>query len=89
MRTIPAREVKRRGIGAVDDMIEEGPVHVIRNDRPVYVVMTEEQYLELVDARHEVEIAGIREALADVEAGRVRRVTASQLIDESGPDRDD
>jgi PHD/YefM family antitoxin component YafN of YafNO toxin-antitoxin module len=87
MRTIPAREVKRRGIGAVDEMIDEGPVHVIRNDRPMYVIMTEAQYEELVEARREAELAGIREALEDVKAGRVRRVSAQQLIEESGLDR--
>lgn len=88
MRTIPAKEVKRRGTGAVDEMIDEGPVHVIRNDRLMYVIMTEAQYEELVEARHEAELAGIREALDDVRAGRVRRVTAQQLIQESGLDLD-
>ena len=44
MRTIPAREVKRRGIGAVDEMIDEGPMHVIHNDRPISVIITEAQY---------------------------------------------
>ena len=88
MRTIPAREFKRRGIGAVDEMIDEGPVHVIRNDRPVYVIMTEAQYEELVQSRREAELGGIREALDDVNAGSVRRVTAQQLIEETGLDRD-
>ncbi|MDQ3547951.1 MAG: prevent-host-death protein [Chloroflexota bacterium] len=84
MRTIPAREVKRRGIGVVDEMIGEGPVHVIRNDRPMYVIMTEAQYEEWVEARRVAEITGIQESLEDVAAGRVRRVTARQLIEESG-----
>ena len=48
----------------------------------------EAQYEELVEARREVELAGIREALDDVKAGRARRVTAQQLIEESGLDRD-
>jgi PHD/YefM family antitoxin component YafN of YafNO toxin-antitoxin module len=82
IRTIPAREVKRRGIGVVDEMIGDGPVHVIRNDRPAYVIMTEAQYEGLIEARREAEIAGVREALDDLAAGRVRRVTARQLIDE-------
>jgi hypothetical protein len=41
MRTIPAREIKRRGISAVDEQLEEGPVHVI---------MTEAHYAELREA---------------------------------------
>jgi hypothetical protein len=43
----------------------------------------------LVEARREAEISGIQEALAEVDAGRVRRMTASQLIEEAGLDRDD
>lgn len=34
MNTIPAQELKRRGIAAVDDLIAAGYVHVIRNNRP-------------------------------------------------------
>jgi PHD/YefM family antitoxin component YafN of YafNO toxin-antitoxin module len=44
MRTIPAREIKRRGIGAFDAELQDGPLHVIKNDSPAYVLMTEEYY---------------------------------------------
>ena len=84
MRTIPAREIKRRGISAVDAALERGPVHVIKNDRPAYVILNEDQYEELVDAYQEAYVARVKEALEDVKAGRVRRVTAQQLIDELG-----
>ena len=40
MNTIPAQELKRRGIAAVDGLIESGDVHVIRNNRPEYVLLT-------------------------------------------------
>ena len=84
MRTIPAREIKRRGIGAVDDALKAGPVHVIKNDQLCYVIMAEEHYQELVEAQQEAYLARVRASLADVEAGRVRRVTAQELIDEHG-----
>lgn len=84
MRTIPAREIKRRGISAVDEQLVKGPVHVIKNDEPRYVVMSEAHYAELVEGYREAFLAGIRESLADVEAGRVRRGTAQDLIDELG-----
>jgi len=32
--TIPAREIKERGISAVDAMLERGTVHVFVDDRP-------------------------------------------------------
>ncbi len=84
MRTIAAREIKRRGISAVDEVIKEGPIHVIKNDEPTYVIMDEAHYRELVEAQREAFLAGVRESLDDLEAGRVRRSTAQQLIDELG-----
>lgn len=82
MRTIPAREIKRRGISAVDEALKEGPVHVIRNDEPRYVILDEAQYRELVELRQGDFLAGVRESLEDIRVGRVREVTAEQLIDE-------
>ena len=84
MRTIPAREIKRRGISAVDDDLKEGPVFVIKNDRPSYVILAQEQYQALVEAQEEACLTGIQTALEDVKAGRVRRVTVQELIDEHG-----
>ena len=82
MQTVPAREIKRRGIAAVDEALADGPVHVIRNDELAYVVLSEAQYRELLADSHEAHVARVRASLEDVAAGRVRRVTAQQLIDE-------
>jgi PHD/YefM family antitoxin component YafN of YafNO toxin-antitoxin module len=83
MRTIPAREIKRRGISAVDEELEKGPIHVIKNDEPRYVIMSESHYAELVDAYQEAHVARVKESLEDVKAGRVRRWgSAQELIDE-------
>ena len=82
MRTIAAREIKRRGISAVDDDLKDGPVHVIRNDRPSYVILDEDQYRELIEAAETAAIARIKAGLEDVQAGRARPVTAQELIDE-------
>lgn len=30
MNSIPAQEIKRRGISAVDEALRQGPVHIIR-----------------------------------------------------------
>ena len=38
MNSIPAKEIKRRGISAVDKLLKKGPVHVIKNNRPAYVI---------------------------------------------------
>ena len=84
MRTIPAREIKRRGISVVDDDLKEGPVFVIKNDRPSYVILAQEQYQALVEAQEEAYLTGIQTPLDDVKAVRVCRVTAQELIDEHG-----
>ena len=42
MKSITEQEIKRRGISAVDEELKNGPVHVIKNNEPQYVVMDEE-----------------------------------------------
>ena len=73
MNTIPAQEIKRRGIAAVDGLIAQGDVHVIRNNRPEYVVLTEARYQELVAEAEEAYVARVKASLEDVKAGRVWR----------------
>ena len=81
MNTIPAQEIKRRGIAAVDELIEKGDIHVIRNNRPQYVVLTEERYQELVAEAQEAYLARVRAALEDAKAGRVQRFkSAAELL---------
>lgn len=73
MNTVPAQEIKRRGISAVDEALAQGPVHVIKNNRPQYVVMTEQSYQELLEARQEAALVRIKASLEDARAGRVTR----------------
>ena len=47
--TITAKEIKRRGISAVEDALRNGPVHVIQRNRPRYVILSEEDYQRLAD----------------------------------------
>jgi len=79
MNTIAAQEIKRRGMKAVDDALAHGPVHVVRNNRPRYVVLSEEDYDALLSDLAEARLAGSE---ADVKAGRVRRGTAAKLMGE-------
>lgn len=87
MLTIPAREIKRRGIGAVDDLLKEGPVHVIKDDRPSYVILDEAHYRELVEAQDEAFRVRLAASLDDLQAGRTRRSTAQEIIDEFNLER--
>jgi len=82
MNVIPAQEIKRRGIAAVDDLISNGDLHVIRNNQPQYVVLSEVRYQELCLAEQEAYYARIRASLEDVREGRVKRGSADDLIKE-------
>ena len=81
MNSIPVQEIKRRGMKAVDDLLAEGDVHVIRNNKPEYVVLTEERYQALVAEAEEAYLARVRTSLEDVNAGRVKKfATADDLL---------
>jgi PHD/YefM family antitoxin component YafN of YafNO toxin-antitoxin module len=73
VNTVPAQEVKRRGFAAVDELLEKGDVHVIRNNKPQYVVLTEERYQELVAEAQEAYLSRVRASLEDVKDGRVHK----------------
>jgi PHD/YefM family antitoxin component YafN of YafNO toxin-antitoxin module len=73
MNSIPAQDIKRRGISAVDGALRVGPVHIIKNNRPSYVVLTEAAYSELLESSQDAASARLRASLNDLEAGRTRR----------------
>ncbi len=39
MQTIPAEDIDRCGLRAVADMVEHGPVHIVEDGRPRYVII--------------------------------------------------
>ena len=48
MNTIAANELKRHGITAIEKLIAKGPVHIIKRNQPVCVVLTEAEYDRLI-----------------------------------------
>ena len=79
MNTLAASEIKRRGIGAVDSLLDMGPVHIIKNNIPNYVIISEENYQQMLTDLAEVRLAA---SDADIKAGRVRKGTLKQLMSE-------
>jgi PHD/YefM family antitoxin component YafN of YafNO toxin-antitoxin module len=73
MNIVPAQEIKRRGMAAVDEALCEGPVHIVKNNQARYVVLTEENYRELLEAKEEASLARIKASLEDARAGRTTR----------------
>ncbi|MCX5807229.1 MAG: prevent-host-death protein [Proteobacteria bacterium] len=72
MNTVAAQEIKRRGMKAVDEKIEEGPVYVIKNNKPQYVILSEKLYSELVEEQSSAYVARVRASLQDVKAKRIQ-----------------
>jgi len=81
MNTVPAQEIKRRGISVVDEILKDGAVYVIKNNQPQYVVLSEDRYKELLAAENETYMARVRSSLEDVKASRVSRFkNAKELL---------
>ena len=47
MNSISVQEIQCRGISAVDELLREGPVQVVENDRTRYIVLRAEDYERL------------------------------------------
>jgi len=84
INSIPAQQIKQRGITAVDDLLGQGPVHVMMRNEPRSVVMAEKQYEDLLDQiremRHEAFVAEVLESTAQAEAGHVTRYSSADAL---------
>ncbi|MBN2231609.1 MAG: type II toxin-antitoxin system Phd/YefM family antitoxin [Deltaproteobacteria bacterium] len=47
MNTLPAGEIKRRGVKAIELALKNGPVYVIKNNTLACVILTEAEYARL------------------------------------------
>ena len=77
MSTIPVQEIKCRGMTAVDEALADGPVHLVKSNRAQYVVMSEQDYQELMKDLTEARLAASE---ADLREGHVRHGNAKKLI---------
>ena len=79
MNYLTAQEIKRRGIGAVDRILEEGPAYIVRNNKAEYVVLSKAAYEDLLADLAESRLTASE---SDLKAGRVRGGSAAELIEE-------
>ena len=79
MNMIAAQEIKRRGMAAVDHLLDQGPVRIVKNNRPRYVVMSETEFDVMMRDLAEARLAASE---ADLKAGRIRKGTAASLMTE-------
>ena len=73
MNMIAAQEIKRRGMTALDGLLAQGPVRIVKNNRPRYVVMNEAEFDVMMDDLANARLAASE---ADLKAGRIRKGTA-------------
>ncbi|HBC85709.1 MAG TPA: prevent-host-death protein [Lentisphaeria bacterium] len=79
MNALASAEIKRRGIAAVDPLLGNGPVHIIKNNLPSYVVISGKDYQQLIDDLTEARLAASE---TDIKSGRVHKGTLKQLMSE-------
>ena len=77
MKTIAAQEIKRISIGAVDEALAHGPVHIVRNNQPKYVILSEKDFENIISDLAEGRIAASEN---DLKAGRIKRGNSKQLM---------
>ena len=75
--TIPAQEVKRRGMSALNPLLKNGPVWVIANNTPKYVVLFAEDFQRM---RHEAFVEGCLLSDAECRAGLASPTTVEDLM---------
>lgn len=51
--TITVAEIKRRGMAAIEEGLEHGPLHIVKRNRPAAVVLSEQEYARLTRGHHQ------------------------------------
>ena len=93
MNVLTATEIKRRGMGIVDPLLEKGPVHVIRNNQPKYVVLKESDYSRLVKSPTPTDntfsIPDIKGQIRSIWGGRTFSRDETERMAQAERDRED
>jgi PHD/YefM family antitoxin component YafN of YafNO toxin-antitoxin module len=77
MKTLPSQELKRRGLAAVESLIEAGPVEIIKRNRPACVIVSVALFRELTGKRP----AGRRRAVSELFAQPARGHSQRKEVD--------
>ncbi|CAN5292067.1 hypothetical protein BH10PSE19_BH10PSE19_10060 [soil metagenome] len=80
MYTVAAQEIKRQGISCLDDILKEGPVHIIKNNQPQYVVLTQEHYQAFLIPDTEAYSTRLRQLLEEVQAAKICKSSAQRTL---------
>ena len=75
--TMPAQVVKRRGMSALNAQLKDGPVWIIANNTPKYVVLFADDFRRM---RHEAFVEGCLQSDAERRAGLATPATVDDLM---------
>ena len=75
--TMPAQVIKRRGMSAMDAQLKDGPVWIIANNTPKYVVMFADDFRKM---RHEAFVQGCLQSDVECRAGLAKPTTVAELM---------
>ena len=81
MRTLSASEIKRRGIIAVEQLLPAGPVHIIKNNKLKFVILSEEDYENLILRAKPKKGLGLSQMLEKPATGTMNRRSIDQRIE--------
>jgi prevent-host-death family protein len=49
--TVTVAEIKRRGMAAIEEGLQRGPLHIVKRNKPAAVVLSEEEYQRLAQGQ--------------------------------------
>jgi PHD/YefM family antitoxin component YafN of YafNO toxin-antitoxin module len=53
MNILAANDIKKYGVGILEKKLAHGPVHVLKHNHPLFVVISEEEYSSLLAKKQE------------------------------------
>ena len=72
--TVTVSEIKRRGLAAIEDGLRRGPLHIVKRNKPAAVVLSEDEYLRLVNGKSaQTGLTAVQWLLGQPAAGKRRK----------------
>lgn len=79
MQILSANDIKKHGVSIIEKHIKYGPVHILKHNRPVFVVLTEQDYQLLSQKSHR---SGLFLMLEKTTAGKRSRESIDKQLSE-------
>lgn len=82
--TLTAAEIKRRGMAAIEESLQHGPVHIIKRNKSAAVVLSEEDYQRLIGSQLQAHpgMTALQWLLSQPDAGTRDKVDIDMVLSE-------